>query len=181
MLDKVAKDLRAAAGIRPVADLGVVHESMVGRARCTVVLRVEEWKGCYYLCIEVRYSGGRAFRRTRVVKLAYSYFSPTDLALVLTDLDALSVEGSFVDPRTWFGKLFDVLLRRRVFGFRQFTSSVDLLPPLLMNVELVEQHGRRHATFKEVTPGRGYILAQVPFEACQQMAAALRAYINAER
>lgn len=178
MLDAAIDGLRRQAGIADVADLGVVHSSMVGHARCDVSVGIESVQGTFYLRIVCVHHRGTAFRRTRVVKWPYSRSEPRDLDAALHDLRVVrdGPSSRFVDDRSGVGRLVDRLIGRHFLGTFRFGSAIRVKPAIEVTAGLSGAGADAVVALTEKTPGRGWLMAHVPHSAFAGICNALDGY-----
>ncbi|MBX3580510.1 MAG: hypothetical protein KF810_01250 [Rhizobiaceae bacterium] len=179
MLEEVARAASARAGIIPCHDFGSVHTGKIGYTDCEVRLSIETWQDAWYLRIMAIHSRGRSFRRTRVVKWAYSLEGPHDLAATIEEFELLAKfppAVSLQDRRGPLGRMFDRLIRRRHYGRYDLKSPIDVQPPVDVSVEINAFGGGPDISFCARTRSQGFILAQMPHDAVGAILRVLKDY-----
>ncbi|MBX3653470.1 MAG: hypothetical protein KF686_04745 [Ramlibacter sp.] len=180
-LNDLSNALRASAGIRAVADLGVVDEGRVGHAACTVSVGLEQWQGLYFVAVSVRHQKNRAGGQTRVVKWPYSRVAAADLAGVITDLqtlEAAAASGFPVGPRSWLGRALDRLTGAESLGEYRFVSVVQGEGESACEIvaRLTRWRSGLEVSLANRRPGVETLFAQFPHKACVGLRQALERY-----
>lgn len=179
MLERLMTPLRRLAGIRVVADLGEVYQGKLGQVDCEVRLWLEQWRGRYFVAIQVAHRRGSNFSRTRVLKWPYSKAQPQDLQAVIGDLQVVerAAQGQGLkEGRGWVGRAVDRVFRRDYLGEYRFASPLAGRPASRVEATVENASRQTWVSLVERRGRKGSIMVQFPHAAVRALREALETY-----
>lgn len=176
MLERIAGLTRAYVGIVERHDFGNVHYGRLGYVDCSVALAIETWQGAFYLRISVTHSRGPSFRRTRVVKWAYSDKGLLDLVLLIQDFERLaSAPRKDQDAKNGAPSGFlDRLIGRRRIATHEMQSPIEVEPRIRVQAQVDVIRGQEQLTILARSGAGESIIGQMPHAAVGPILGALR-------